>query len=162
MTIRECFILYGHCACNTVRYYLDAPPLIVHCCHCSWCQRETGAAFAVNAVIENHHLHLAHGTITQILVPSASGRGQRIARCPRCHIALWSHYRHPGLSFVRIGTLEYPGACPPDVHIYTADKQPWVILPPDIPAYPAFYPDPAVVLSPGGLQRYLAIAGIEG
>jgi hypothetical protein len=42
-------------------------------------------------------------------------------------------------SFVRVGTLDDPDALPPDVHIFTASKQPWVILPPGVPAVPEYY-----------------------
>lgn len=42
----------GGRACGAVRYRLEREPLIVHCCHCTRCQTETGSAFALNAVIE--------------------------------------------------------------------------------------------------------------
>jgi hypothetical protein len=73
--------------------------------------------------------------------PSASGRGQRIARCPRCRIALWSHYSSAGpvIAFVRVGTLDDPDLLRPDIHIYTASKQPWLVLAPDVPAVPEYY-----------------------
>lgn len=35
-----------------VRYRMRTAPLFVNCCHCLWCQRETGASFALNAMIE--------------------------------------------------------------------------------------------------------------
>lgn len=150
------FELHGHCTCGHIHYHLSAMPLIVHCCHCTWCQRETGSAFIINAVIENAHLHLDHGSTETINTPSASGHGQQIRRCPHCRIALWSHYRHPRLAFVRVGTLTHPDTCPPDVHIYTSTKQRWLTLPPDVPAYPEFY-DPDVVLDPAALNRYIAL-----
>ena len=43
------------------------------------------------------------------------------------------------LSFVRVGTLDEPSALPPDVHIYTRSKLPWIVLPPNIPAFDAYY-----------------------
>jgi hypothetical protein len=42
----------GGCGCGQVRYRMEGAPLVVHCCHCRWCQRETGSAFALNAMIE--------------------------------------------------------------------------------------------------------------
>jgi hypothetical protein len=42
----------GGCTCRFVRYSMTTQPLFVHCCHCRWCQRETGASFALNALIE--------------------------------------------------------------------------------------------------------------
>jgi hypothetical protein len=72
---------------------------------------------------------------------SESGKGQRIARCPTCHVALWSHYHGAGalICFVRVGTLDDPAACPPDAFIFARSKQPWVVLPAHIPAFPVYY-----------------------
>jgi hypothetical protein len=43
------------------------------------------------------------------------------------------------VNFVRVGTLDEPDAWPPDIHIYTDSKQPWVILPPGVPAVAEYY-----------------------
>ena len=95
----------GGCTCRAVRFRMTSEPLFVHCCHCTWCQRESGASFALNALIESNRLELLTGTPELVVTPSASGKGQRIARCPSCHIALWSHYAGAGsaISFVRVG-----------------------------------------------------------
>lgn len=131
----------GGCDCRAVRYRLESRPLFVHCCHCRWCQRESGASFALNAMIESDRVTRLAGEPELVLTPSQSGRGQRIARCPSCRIALWSHYAGAGpvLSFVRVGTLDEPDRLPPDIHIFTASKQPWLLLPPGTPAVPEYY-----------------------
>jgi hypothetical protein len=133
--------LTGRCTCGAVRYRITAAPLIVHCCHCRWCQRETGGAFALNAMVEREHVTLLQGEVETVPVPSESGKGQQIVRCPRCRIALWSHYPGGGdaIAFVRVGTLDDPDALPPDVHIYTQSKQPWVVLPQGARAFAGFY-----------------------
>ena len=120
---------------------METPPLFVHCCHCRWCQRESGAAFALNAMIESDRVTLLAGEPEIVDTPSESGLGQKIARCPRCHLALWSHYAGAGpfVKFVRVGTLDQPDFLPPDIHIFTASKQPWVVLPPGAPAVPEYY-----------------------
>ena len=133
--------LEGGCTCRAVRFRLASRPLFVHCCHCSWCQRESGSAFALNAMIESERVELLSGAPELVDTPSASGAGQLIARCPRCRVAVWSHYAGAGkaISFVRVGTLDEPGRLPPDIHIYIASKQPWVVLPPGTPAVMAYY-----------------------
>lgn len=135
------FPLDGGCTCRHVRYRLLAPPLFVHCCHCRWCQRESGTAFALNAMVETDRLTLLVGAPEWVDTPSASGFGQKIARCPHCRVALYSHYSGAGplVAFVRVGTLDVPDALPPDIHIYTDSKQPWVVLPEGTPAVPAYY-----------------------
>ena len=149
--------LEGGCTCGEVRYRLDVRPLIVHCCHCRWCQRETGAAFALNAMVERDQLVLTRGRTVRVPVPSHSGKGQRIERCPQCQVALWSHYPGGGeaIAFVRVGTLDTPDAAPPDVHIYTEPKQAWLVLPADVPAFEQFY-DPRTQWPAQTLQRYRA------
>jgi hypothetical protein len=116
---------------------MKSQPLIVHCCHCSWCQRQNGSAFAVNALIETERVELLQGDVAEVTVPSPSGKGQRIARCPNCQVAVWSNYLilfggiGDAVRFIRVGTLDDPGRMPPDVHIFTSSKQPWVTLSPD-------------------------------
>jgi hypothetical protein len=131
----------GGCTCRSLRYRMSGPPLIVHCCHCRWCQRETGTAFALNAMIEAERVKLLAGDVEVVMTPSASGKGQRISRCPHCRVAVWSNYAGSGdaVHFVRVGTLDDPDQLPPDVHIFTSSKQPWVILPPHGPAVPEYY-----------------------
>ena len=131
----------GGCTCRSVRYRMTTRPLFVHCCHCTWCQRETGAAFALNAMIEADRVELLQGEVEVINTPSNSGKGQKIARCTKCRIALWSNYSGAGdaVRFVRVGTLDEPGRFPPDIHIFTSTKQPWVMLPAGTPAVPEYY-----------------------
>lgn len=133
--------LTGGCTCGAARYELTNSPLFVHCCHCRWCQRETGTAFALNAMIEADRVRLTQGEVETINTPSASGKGQKITRCPTCRVALWSNYAGAGdaVHFVRVGTLDGPDRLPPDIHIFTASKQPWLTLPTDKPVMPEFY-----------------------
>jgi hypothetical protein len=148
----------GGCTCRQVRYRMVSRPIVVHCCHCSWCQRETGAAFALNAMIEADRVQLLQGEVVAIDTPSNSGKGQRISRCPKCLVAVWSNYAGAGdaLRFVRVGTLDEPAALPPDIHIFTASKQPWLVLPPGTPAAAEFYKS-AEVWSKESLERGRAL-----
>lgn len=131
----------GGCACRAVRYRMVGRPMFVHCCHCRWCQRETGASFALNAMIETDRVDLVQGTTETVATPSESGKGQKIVRCPSCRVALWSHYAGAGeaVCFLRVGTLDDPDRCPPDIHIFTSTKQPWLILPPGTPSVANYY-----------------------
>ena len=141
MTTDEVLPLDGGCTCRAVRYRMTSKPMFVHCCHCRWCQRETGASFALNALIEADRVSLLKGEVEVVDTPSNSGKGQQIARCPKCHIALWSNYGGAGdvVRFVRVGTLDEPDRLPPDIHIFTSSKQPWVVLPSEMPAVKEYY-----------------------
>ena len=151
------FPIDGGCTCRAVRYRMEAPPIIVHACHCRWCQRETGSAFVLNAVIERSRVNLLQGGVEAVPVPSQSGRGQKIVRCAQCRIALWSHYPGGGeeIAFVRAGTLDNPDAVPPDLHIYTESKQPWLVLPDGARVFAQFY-DAKVEWPAASLQRWRA------
>jgi hypothetical protein len=130
----------GGCDCRYVRYRLKSRPLFVNCCHCRWCQRETGSAFVINAMIEADRVELLANEPEIVDTPSESGTGQLIARCPKCRIALWSNYgRFVHVNFVRVGTLDNPDEFPPDIHIFTETKQPWVVLPPGVPVMREYY-----------------------
>jgi hypothetical protein len=120
---------------------MTSAPMFVHACHCRWCQRETGTAFALNAMIEADRVELLQGEPELVNTPSLSGRGQKIWRCPACRIAVWSNYGGAGDSvrFLRVGTLDDPDSCPPDIHIFTASKQPWVVLPQGANAADEYY-----------------------
>jgi hypothetical protein len=152
------FSAAGGCTCRALRYRMTRSPLIVHCCHCRWCQRETGSAFALNALIESAQLVQLSGPPELVLTPSHSGKGQRIARCATCRVAVWSHYAGAGdaLSFVRVGTLDEPDRFPPDVHIYTESKQPWVVIPAGARAFTQYYKS-AEVWSAASLARRKAL-----
>ena len=133
--------LEGGCGCRQVRYRLTAPPLVVHCCHCRWCQRESGSSFALNAMIESDRVEDFGAKPEMVDTPSESGLGQQVARCPRCRVAVWSHYAGSGplMKFVRVGTLDDPDRMPPDIHIFTRSKQPWVVLAPGAAAVSEYY-----------------------
>ena len=134
-------VFEGGCACGGVRFRMESPPLFVHCCHCRWCQRETGASFALNALIESERLHVLEGRPESVPTPTHSGKGQNILRCPTCRLALWSNYAGFGdaVSFVRVGTLDNADRIAPDIHIFTDSKQPWVVIPEDHAAVGQYY-----------------------
>jgi hypothetical protein len=148
----------GGCTCRLVRYRMTSKPLFVHCCHCRWCQRESGASFALNAMIEMDRVTVLGEAPELVDTPSDSGKGQSIARCPHCRVAVWSHYAGagPAVAFVRVGTLDEPDHLPPDIHIFTASKQPWVVIPQDKPAAHELY-DVKTTWPAESLQRYQAM-----
>jgi hypothetical protein len=153
------FSAAGGCTCRQLRYRLTRAPLIVHCCHCRWCQRESGSAFALNALIESSCLELTDGRPQFVPTPSNSGKGQKVARCPACHVAVWSHYGGLDImSFVRIGTLDEPDRLAPDVHIYTESKQPWVLIPAGARSFSQYYKS-REVWSAQSLARRAALLG---
>jgi hypothetical protein len=149
----------GGCACGNVRYRLRSAPMFVNCCHCRDCQRQTGSAFVINAVIETDRIALLAGEPEPVAVPTESGRPHDIYRCGVCHTAVWSDYgRRPLLRFVRVGTLDDPAALPPNAHIFTRSKLPWVELPKSAAAFEVYY-DMETLWPAASLQRRRVILG---
>ena len=153
-------IAQGGCSCSEIRYELYSEPLFVHGCHCTWCQRETGSAFAVNILIETKNVVLKSGEPVSRLIVSASGAGQTVMECPTCGVVVWSHYSSAKerIAFVRGGTLDEPGLMPPDIHIFTESKQTWVGLPDDVPAVPEYYRK-SKYWPKNSLDRYNSVMG---
>jgi hypothetical protein len=133
-------MLEGGCACGKLRYRMRSAPMFVHCCHCKDCQRQTGTAFVLNALIETDRVDVLSGETRPFPMPTDSGRPHTVFRCPDCSTAVWSEYGGlSALRFVRVGTLDDPKALPPDVHIYVRSKLPWIALPSGVPAFEAYY-----------------------
>ena len=103
-------------------------PIFVNCCHCRMCQRLSGSAFAVNAMIEADRVELLQGQ-----VETHGG----VASCTRCRVRLWAYHRLFGeaLRFVYVGTLDRGEALQPDAHFFTRSKHSWVTLPNDVPSF---------------------------
>jgi hypothetical protein len=131
-------------------------PLIVHCCHCRNCQRQTGSAFAINLVIETNRVEVLKGAPKPVEVPRDDGTAQRVFRCPACQVAVFSQYGWPELLYVRGGTLDEPSAATPEVHIFTRSKVPWLQLPDGIPSFDVYY-DSRTIWPASSLDRLGAI-----
>jgi len=129
----------GGCSCNKLRFRMNTEPLIVHACHCRQCQRITGSAFVMNAVIEKSEVKILSGDTADCHFP---GTSHTAFFCPECGTYVWSQYVDGHLApclFIRAGTLDEPDHFPPDVHIYTSSKQPWVLIPQETPRFEEFY-----------------------
>jgi len=149
----------GGCACGAVRYRLGSPPMFVHCCHCHDCQRQTGTAFVLNALIEADRVELLRGDPKPTRMPTDSGKPHDVFRCASCQTAVWSIYGgRTEVRFVRVGTLDDPSKMPPDVHIFVRSKLPWVQLPESTPAFDVYY-DAKKLWPEASLERRRALFG---
>jgi hypothetical protein len=152
--------LEGGCACGAVRYRMTCAPMFVHCCHCRDCQRQTGSAFVLNALIETSRVEILAGAPVRSAMPTDSGRPHGIDRCPTCGTAVWSEYGGAApIRFVRVGTLDDSHALAPDVHIYTRSKQPWLTLPAGVPAFEAYYDSKQLWPADSLARRKAALGG---
>jgi hypothetical protein len=126
-------IYEGGCECGAVRYRMTDEPIFVNCCHCRQCQKITGSAFAINAMVEADRLQIVEGE-DKLLNDS---------RCSLCNTALWGTHRLFGdnVKFVRLGTLDEAERIKPDAHFFTRSRHRWVTIPEGVPAFEALPTD---------------------
>jgi len=132
-------VFEGGCSCGKLRYRVTDQPLITHACHCRQCQRVTGSAFVLNALIEKTKVEHLSGDISAFHFADTYHTAYF---CPECATYVWSQYksgRFDDCWFIRVGTLDEPDYLPPDVHIFIESKQPWVVAPEEKPQFQRFY-----------------------
>lgn len=138
----------GHCNCGSATYTLSGPPIVINACHCTYCQRESGSAFALNAFFESDRMNItAEPSLERTPLSTKSGREQHQYRCPKCKVVLYSLYGQPGngdfMRVLKVGTLDEEsrvrgkGVWEPTVHIYTGNKHSWVSIEDGKPKYEA-------------------------
>ncbi len=114
----------GGCLCGAARYRLSSAPMFVHCCHCTLCQRQTGSAFVINAMIEADRIEVTGEEPTPVTIP-AEGSAHDVFRCAICQVGLWSRYGlRAKLRYLRVATLDHPAALTPRAHIFVKSKLP--------------------------------------
>lgn len=121
----------GRCLCGAVRFELRGDLIATAVCHCSHCQRQSGAAFSVNLVAHESQLtvHGEMGTYEE--------RGERnddvyVRRrfCAACGSPIVSEIvKDDGRIAVKAGVLDDTFDVNPTIEIWCVDRQPWVSLP---------------------------------
>jgi hypothetical protein len=142
-------VIEGGCRCGACRYALAVrEPPRVYACHCHQCQRWTGSAFSLQALVDETLLTATGPVVTAEMRTADRLSVQRV--CGRCHARLFNtNTRRPGVAVVRAGTLDRSEELRCAAHIFTAHRQRWVAVPADVPSWPEAAP-------PGGLERALA------
>ena len=142
--------LEGGFHCGAVRYRIESEPICVNGCHCRDCQKLTGSAFAVNAMIERDRVTVLGG--------QRGTDGEGGTRCGHCGVLLWA--THPmfgdGILFLRAGTLDESERMAPDAHFFVRSKHPWIVLPEGVPAFATLPGEGEMPFSPAQQARVAA------
>ena len=128
----------GGCLCGAVRYRVDGEPAMVAVCHCATCQKNTGSAFSTNVAFPADAVEISGDSLASY-EERASADSAPFYRsfCSRCGSPISGHGEaYPGIVFVKAGTLDDPAWVSPTVHIWCAEKQPWVTLDHTTPELP--------------------------
>jgi hypothetical protein len=128
--------LTGGCQCGALRYEILAEPLSVYVCHCTECQKQSGSAFAMSAMVPRESLHYVAGRPQSWSRTAESGRVLDGDFCATCGTRLVHHPRaNPKVSILKPGTLDDTSWLVPVGHIWTKSAQTWVTIPPDAIAH---------------------------
>lgn len=122
--------LTGHCLCGAVRYELTERPVDAGYCHCTRCQRRTGAAASANARTAPGALRVVAGE--ELLRSFTPPDGAPKVFCSACGGALWSvSTADPAVLGVRLGTFDSDPGVRPSYRQFTAYAAPWEPIPDD-------------------------------
>jgi hypothetical protein len=123
--------LSGGCLCGRVRYRIHEDPIAFYACHCTDCQRESGAPFGLSMVVRSEALEHLGGDVRRLRVPMSDGRHKSATRCTECGIRVWSEsLRSPQIVWLSPGTLDDPRSYAPFGNMWTASAHSWVALAP--------------------------------
>ncbi len=128
--------LEGSCQCGTIRYEVTGPHKTIVACHCSDCQRQSGSAFGMTMVVAEANFRLTKGAVKIDAQRSDAGRRKLGAFCPDCGCRIYNQTEwREGTISVKPGTLDDTSWLVPDMHLWTRNKQSWVILPDGVEAF---------------------------
>jgi len=121
----------GGCLCGAVRYRSDAEPVMQVVCHCETCRKNSGSAFSMNVAVPQDTLRIESGSPRRYEDHSgASGKPFYRFFCGDCGSHIYSHGPAYGeIAFIKAGTLDDPTWVAPNLHIWCAEKLPWVDIP---------------------------------
>ena len=126
----------GGCLCGQVRYQIEGDPVTTAVCHCTNCQRQSGAAFSVNVLVPEPQLKIT-GDLKTYEDKGDSGAAVYRRFCENCGSPIVSELgASPGMMAVKLGTLDDTSGLKPAAQIYCDSKQAWVELSSTIMAFP--------------------------
>jgi hypothetical protein len=133
-------VITGQCRCGACRYEIALDDLpAVYACHCHICQRVSGSAFSVQALVVEDKLTVKGPVIVREVVTEDRTSVQRF--CNDCLARIYNtNSRRPGVAVVRAGTLDRSEELICKAHIYTAYKQAWVALDKNLVQWPEMPP----------------------
>ena len=130
----------GKCRCGACNYeiVIDELPR-VYACHCHVCQRWTGSAFSVQALVPEARLAVTGPVVVEEITTEDRTSVQRF--CGTCRARIYNtNTRRPGIAVVRAGTLDRSEELDCVAHIFTAYRQRWVVIPATVPSWPEAAP----------------------
>ena len=129
--------LTGSCLCGAIRYTVSAAVTELRACHCTHCQKSSGAGGSVNAVVPSDAFKITQGTPKRYDASADSGRTLHRYFCGECGSPIYSQRAtNPGLVVVRAGGFDNAGDMKITAHIWTKSARPWAHIDPASQQFP--------------------------
>lgn len=137
-------MLTGRCLCGACSYEIDGDPIVVAICHCTDCQRFSGAGHSTGAMYPKYRIRLS-GQPATYAMKSAAGNTVTRLFCGNCGSALFGkNSGMPDVMTVTMGTLDSSDGLSPVVEIFTRTRREWDRPNPTIQSFdtqPGWKPD---------------------
>ena len=119
--------LTGGCMCGALRYELSAPPVMIYNCHCTNCQKISGAAFNTSVIVAEAALRFTASQPARVEWVSDSGTTRCGLFCGACGTRIVNGGEpSTGVYSLRAGTLDDTSWVQPVGDTFTSSAQPWV------------------------------------
>ena len=123
----------GGCFCGAVRYEVSGAPRTLCYCHCESCRRAAGSPAVAWATFDRSGFRVTHGALAEFRSSAPVTRGF-CAACGSC--LTYRHEARSGEIDVTLATLEEAARLAPQMHVWVADKLPWVRIEDGLPQFP--------------------------
>ncbi len=123
----------GGCLCGAVRYEVSGSPHNLCYCHCESCRRAAGSPAVAWGTFERRGFRLTRGTLAEFRSSKPVVRGF-CAGCGSC--LTYRHEARPDEIDVTLATLDEVARLAPRMHVWVADKLPWVRIDDGLPQFP--------------------------
>ena len=127
----------GSCLCGAIRYTIGVPITELRACHCTNCQKASGAGGTVNAMIPSAAFHLTQGAPKRHTGIADSGRTLHRYFCGDCGSPIYSQRANtPEMLTLRVGSLDGGSDAKITAHIWTRSARPWFRIDPASKQFP--------------------------
>ena len=126
----------GRCSCGKVSFEITQPTQGIYYCHCRDCQRHSGSAFQILAVVSKHGLNRFGDTHS--FGNSAHG-GFTMTRefCANCGSPLFlNSSQWDDIIMFSVAALDDPDTLKPEFQIWKSSEINWATIPEGIDSYP--------------------------
>jgi hypothetical protein len=124
----------GRCLCGAVRYEVSGRAQNLCYCHCESCRRAAGSPAVAWGTFDRSSFRVTGGALAEFRSSPPVTRGF-CAACGSC--LTYRHDARPTEIDVTLATLDEAAQLAPQMHVWVADKLPWVKIGDGLPQFAA-------------------------